>query len=123
MRWRLRMTKWKTMDDKTEKKRWKYTSGSRFLLSVIGFTLILVSPIIGAIPGPGFIIVFPIGLALVLQNSRWAKKRYVDFKRRFPNYGKWTDWAMRRRHHKTLPDDFELPIFGKVKTGGKDKKV
>jgi len=56
-------------------------------------------------------------------NSRWAKKRYVDFKRRFPNYGKWTDWAMRRRHHKTLPDDFELPIFGKVKTGNRGKKV
>ena len=66
------------MDDKQAKKRWKYTSGSRFLLTVIGFTLILISPIIGAIPGPGFIIVFPIGLALVLQNSRWAKKRYVD---------------------------------------------
>ncbi|MEH6827027.1 PGPGW domain-containing protein [Parasphingorhabdus sp.] len=111
------------MDDKLAKKRWKYTSGSRFLLTVVGFTLILISPIIGAIPGPGFIIVFPIGLALVLQNSRWAKKRYVDFKRRFPNYGKWTDWAMRRRHHKTLPDDFELPIFGKVKTGNRGKKV
>ena len=79
------------MNDKLAKKRWKYTSGSRFLLAVIGFTLILISPIIGAIPGPGFIIVFPIGLALVLQNSRWAKKRYVDFKRRFPQYGKWTD--------------------------------
>ena len=111
------------MNEKMTKKRWKYTSGSRFALAVLGFTLILISPIIGAIPGPGFIIVFPIGLALVLQNSRWAKKRYVDFKRRFPNYGKWTDWAMRRRHHKVLPDDFELPIFGKVKTGNRDKKV
>ena len=111
------------MDDKLEKKRRKYTAGSRFLLSVIGFILIIISPIIGAIPGPGFIIVFPIGLALVLQNSRWAKKRYVDFKRRFPQYGKWTDWAMRRRRHKTLPDDFELPILGKVKTGNRGKKV
>lgn len=111
------------MEDKPTKKRWRYTSGSRFALAVIGFILILVSPIIGAIPGPGFIIVFPLGLALVLQNSRWAKKRYVDFKRRYPHYGKWTDWAMRRRHHKTLPDDFELPYFGKVKTGNRDKKV
>ncbi|MEW4468660.1 PGPGW domain-containing protein [Parasphingorhabdus sp. JC815] len=92
------------------------TSGTRFALSIIGFTLMLISPIIGALPGPGFIILFPIGLALVLQNSRWAKRRYVDFKRRFPQYGKWTDWAMRRKRHKKLPDDFELPIFGKVKT-------
>ena len=104
-------------------KRWAYTAGSRFALSVLGFLLIAISPIIGAIPGPGFIIVFPIGLALVLQNSRWAKKRYVDFKRRFPQYGKWTDWAMRRGRHKELPDDFELPYFGKVKTGNENKKV
>ena len=67
------------MNEKLDKKRWKYTSGSRFMLSLLGFFLILVSPIIGAIPGPGFIIVFPIGLALVLQNSRWSKKLYVDF--------------------------------------------
>ena len=110
------------MEEKPNK-RWAYTSGSRFALSVLGFLLIAISPIIGAIPGPGFIIVFPIGLALVLQNSRWAKKRYVDFKRRFPQYGKWTDWAMRRRRHKELPDDFELPYFGKVKTGNENKKV
>lgn len=104
------------MDDKIKKKRWRYTSGTRFALSMLGFFLMLISPIVGAIPGPGFIILFPIGLALVLQNSRWAKKRYVDFKRRFPQYGQWTDWAMRRQRHKKLPDDFELPYFGKVKT-------
>ena len=106
----------KVINSEAQRKRWNYTSGSRFLLSILGFLLILISPIIGAIPGPGFIIVFPVGLALVLQNSRWAKKRYVDFKRRFPQYGQWTDWAMRRRRHKDLPDDFVVPGFGKVKT-------
>ncbi|VAV91169.1 hypothetical protein MNBD_ALPHA04-2132 [hydrothermal vent metagenome] len=111
------------MEEKQNKKRWNHTSGSRFALSIVGVLLILVSPVIGAIPGPGFIIIFPIGLALVLQNSRFAKKRYVDFKRRFPQYGKWTDWAMRRRRHKQLPDDFQLPYFGKVKTGDNDKKT
>jgi len=100
------------MDQK--KKRWNHTSGGRFALSMVGFFLVLISPIVGAVPGPGFIIVFPIGLALILQNSRWAKKRYVDFKRRFPKYGQFTDWAMRRKRHKKLPDDFELPFFGKV---------
>jgi len=107
---------------KKRSQRWNHTSGVRFALSVLGFILILVSPIIGAIPGPGFIIVFPIGLALVLQNSLWAKKRYVDFKHHFPQYGKWTDWAMRRSRHKDLPDDFELPVVGKVKTGHPDEK-
>jgi hypothetical protein len=90
------------------KKRERNTAGTRLALSIIGFTLML--------PGPGFIIMFPIGLALVLKNSQWSKRRYVDFKRRFPQYGKWTDWAMRRNRHKTLPEDFELPIVGKVKT-------
>ena len=104
------------MDHKQSKRRWRYTSGSRFALSILGLILMLLSPIVGAIPGPGFIIMFPLGLALVLQNSRTAKNLYVVFKRRFPQYGQWTDWAMRRKRHKELPDNFELPIFGKVKT-------
>ena len=111
------------MDEKLRRKRWRYTSGSRFALSVLGVILIVISPIVGAIPGPGFIILFPLGLALVLQNSRFAKKRYVDFKRKFPKYGQWTDWAMRRPRHKKLPDEFELPIFGKVNTRREDKKT
>jgi hypothetical protein len=98
------------MSGKAKKKRVAYNSGVRFALFVFGTFLVIISPIIGAIPGPGFVVVFPIGLALMLQNSRWMKKRYVDFKRRFPNYGKWTDWAMRRNRHKTLPDHFELPF-------------
>ena len=104
------------MNEKVKKKRWNNTSGVRFALSILGLVLILISPLIGAVPGPGFIIVFPLGLALVLQNSRWAKKRYVDFKRRFPQYGRWTDWAMRRKRHRNLPDEIDLPIFGRVKT-------
>lgn len=110
------------MDEKQKKKRKRYTAGSRFALSVLGVILILISPIIGAIPGPGFIILFPLGLALVLHNSLFAKKRYVKFKRRFPKYGQWTDWVMRRPRHKALPDDFELPFFGKVKTANKKEK-
>lgn len=113
----------RTAEERMNRKRWRYTSGYRFMLSILGFFLILISPIVGAIPGPGFIILFPIGLALVLQNSRWAKKRYVDFKRRFPEYGKWTDWAMRRPRHKDLPDDFELPVIGKVKTRSEQQET
>jgi hypothetical protein len=27
----------------------------------------------------------------------WAKRRYVDFKRKQPKIGRWTDWGLRRR--------------------------
>lgn len=65
-------------------------------LFVLGCVLMVIAPVIGILPGPGFIIVFPIGLALALQNSRWAKKRYARFKRRHPRYGEWADRGLRR---------------------------
>jgi len=87
---------------------YRNTAGTRWAMIAVGCVLMLISPIIGAIPGPGFIIVFPIGLALVLRNSIWAKRAYVGFKCRFPEYGNWTDWALRRRRSRTLP---RLPRF------------
>ena len=65
-------------------------------LFCIGVLLMAVGVIIGPLPGPGFLILFPVGLMLVLQNSAWAKRRYVRFKRRHPRYGDWTDRIMRR---------------------------
>src|SRR5690242_20913291 len=66
-------------------------------IRAIGIALLLVSPLVGAIPGPGGIIVAGIGLALVLKTSMWAKRRYVKFKRWQPKAGRWTDWALQRR--------------------------
>ena len=63
----------------------------------LGIVLLIVSPLVGAIPGPGGIVVAGIGLALVLKTSMWAKRRYVSFKRWQPKAGRWTDWALRRR--------------------------
>ena len=68
----------------------------RSALFAVGVLLMIVAPVIGPLPGPGFIILFPAGLMLCLQNSRWAKRRYVDFKRRHPRYGAWTDRVLRR---------------------------
>ncbi|WP_374526157.1 PGPGW domain-containing protein [Sphingopyxis sp.] len=65
-------------------------------LFCIGVLLMAVGVIIGPLPGPGFLILFPVGLMLCLQNSAWAKRRYVRFKRRHPRYGDWTDRIMRR---------------------------
>ena len=66
-------------------------------LFVLGLLLLVVSPLVGLIPGPGGIVVAGIGLALVLKTSLWAKRRYVKFKRWQPRAGRWTDWALRRR--------------------------
>jgi hypothetical protein len=62
----------------------------------LGVVLLAVSPLVGAIPGPGGIIVAGVGLALVLKTSMWAKRHYVKFKRWKPKAGRWTDWALRR---------------------------
>ena len=69
----------------------------RTALFVLGCLLILSAPVLGVLPGPGGIIVFGAGLALVLKYSEWAKRQYVRFKRRHPNKGRWTDWSMRRQ--------------------------
>jgi len=68
----------------------------RTTLFAIGLLLIVVSPLAGAIPGPGGVFVFAAGLALALKNSEWAKRQYVRFKRRQPKAGRWADWGLRR---------------------------
>jgi hypothetical protein len=65
-------------------------------LFAVGMLLLLISPLVGALPGPGGVIVAGLGLALVLKTSMWAKRRYVRFKRWQPKAGRWTDWALRR---------------------------
>ena len=65
-------------------------------LFLLGWLMIVISPLVGVIPGPGGVIVFAFGAGLVLKYSEWAKRQYVRFKRRHPNKGRWTDWSMRR---------------------------
>jgi hypothetical protein len=62
----------------------------------VGAFLLVISPIIGALPGPGGIIVAAIGLAMILKTSLWARRRYVRFKRWQPKIGNLADLAMRR---------------------------
>jgi hypothetical protein len=65
---------------------------------VVGLLLLfVVAPLVGALPGPGGVVVAGIGLAMVLKTSMWAKRRYVRFKRWKPKAGGWADWALRRR--------------------------
>jgi hypothetical protein len=65
-------------------------------LFAIGVLLLVISPVVGAIPGPGGILVAGVGLALVLKTSMWARRNYVKFKRWQPRAGRWTDLALRR---------------------------
>ena len=66
----------------------------------VGVILMILSPLAGAIPGPGGILVFALGLAMVLKTSMWAKRHYVRFKRKQPKAGRWIDWGLRRRSAK-----------------------
>ncbi|MBK6707733.1 MAG: hypothetical protein IPG54_09740 [Sphingomonadales bacterium] len=72
-------------------------------LIALGWFLMILAPLIGWLPGPGGLILFPVGLALVLKNSLWAKRRYARASRRHPEYGEWANWAMRRRRFRTRP--------------------
>lgn len=68
-----------------------------WVIFATGVLLLLISPIVGALPGPGGILVAGLGLAMVLKTSMWARRHYVRFKRWQPKAGRWTDWALRRR--------------------------
>ncbi len=68
----------------------------RVVLFVIGCIFLIITPLLGPLPGPGGIFTFAIGLGLVLQTSAWARRRYVRFKRRYPKQGGWADWGLRR---------------------------
>ncbi|MDB5661899.1 MAG: hypothetical protein JWM38_2104 [Sphingomonas bacterium] len=69
----------------------------RYALFLLGCLLLILTPFVGVVPGPGGVVVFAAGLGLVLKNSLWAKRRYVLFKRRWPKPGHWCDWGMRRQ--------------------------
>lgn len=71
----------------------------RLFLLALGILLMLAAPVVGILPGPGGVIVLAGGLALTLKNSNWAKRLYVRFKQRWPRYGHWADWSLRRKSH------------------------
>ena len=47
----------------------------------LGVALLILSPLVSVIPGPGGIVVAGLGLALILKTSMWAKRHYTRFKR------------------------------------------
>ncbi|MDH7638652.1 hypothetical protein [Sphingomonas oryzagri] len=75
---------------------WKRTHGIRHAIHALGWLLVLLSPLVGLLPGPGGIFVLAAGFALILQTSPLAKRVYVRFKRRWPRAGALIDRGMRR---------------------------
>jgi len=71
---------------------------------VAGLLLMLVAPLLALIPSPfpAALIVFGIGLAFVLRNSGWARRRYVRWHRRFPRAGRVADFGLQRRGHRDV---------------------
>lgn len=68
----------------------------RRALFCLGCLLVILTPPVALLPGPGGTMTFALGMGLVLKYSRWAKRRYVIFKRRWPKSGAWADWGLRR---------------------------
>lgn len=64
----------------------------------------LVAPIVGIpTPGPLGIFVFGFGFALVLRNSRWARRRYLRHTRRYPRVRRVVDFGLRRKRKLSPP--------------------
>jgi hypothetical protein len=82
------------------RKRWEAIQkvpAVRTALFLVGLLLIAAAPAVGALPGPGGVILFAAGFALTLKYSEWAKRKYARFKRHHPNKGHWVDWSLRRK--------------------------
>ena len=83
-----------------------------------GSALVLLVPL-GAfvpLPLPIGLIMFGTGMALILRNSGWARRKYVRWQHRYPRAGRITDIGLRRRRRKppllppaAEPAAFELP--------------
>lgn len=76
--------------------RWRSSGAVRYAGFLLGWLLVLASPAVGILPGPGGVFVFAAGAALILKTSTRAKRWYVRLKRRWPKLGEWVDWGLRR---------------------------
>lgn len=71
----------------------------------LGLLLMLLAPIIGIpTPGPLGIFIFAFGLALVLRNSRWARRRYLRWTRGYPRVRRAVDFGLRRKRNRPRAD-------------------
>ena len=80
---------------------------ARVFQLALGGVLMIVGPIVGTplpVPFPVGLVLFGLGLAFVLRNSIWARRRYVRWKHRYPRAGKLTEFGLQR--HRRFGDWF-----------------
>ena len=70
---------------------------ARLGLILLGLVIMIAGFLIAPLPGPFGLPVAVVGLAIVLRNSTWAKRRFIDAKRRWPNWVYPFRRLMRRR--------------------------
>jgi predicted membrane metal-binding protein len=63
----------------------------RIALLVTGIVLLAAAPLVGMVPGPGGVFLAAAGIILILRNSRWARRRFVRLKARWPRVGGFID--------------------------------
>ena len=86
----------------------------RIVYLTTGWVLVLViTPIVGVLPGPGGIFIFAFGAALLLKNSNWVKRAYVRHSRRHPGHARFGDKVLRRP--KAPRGRARLEVVGDVK--------
>jgi hypothetical protein len=85
------------------RKMWREAKWFQRFMMTLGWILIVVALAIGPLPGPGPVILAPIGLGLILKNSIWAKRYYARFTKRHPQYGNWMHWMLGRSRVKSKP--------------------
>jgi hypothetical protein len=81
----------------------KANPARRWAMICLGWALMIAAPLIGWLPGPGGLILFPLGLAILLKHSLWAKRVYSRVSKRHPEYALWANWAMRRKRFRERP--------------------
>ncbi len=55
---------------------------SRIAIDIAGFGLVIASPFLGWLPGPGGIPVFLLGLGILARNYDWAENLLKDFEKK-----------------------------------------
>jgi hypothetical protein len=71
---------------------------------LLGLLLMASAGIVGLIsPAPIGIVIFGAGVALVFRNSRWARRHYLFYTRRYPRVRRAVDFGLRRDRRRLRP--------------------
>ena len=75
----------------------------QLLMMLCGWALVISSPLVSWLPGPGGLLFFILGLGLILKNSHWARKQFARHSKKHPEYSLWVGWALRRKRFRKRP--------------------